>query len=172
MLKMLYPSASADTIMAALPSRSWAAIVLRARRLNLVRQLVAGVHQRRSWTDEDDERLKQFYQEGTPCKQVASDIGRSESAVTHRIWELGLNRSPSTEKGKRRIRWDTCNLISSQQSPSGGGQGEDCLGGKGGRAANPAVLLRQHRPRAGYPQTFQSENDDKSHRQHYQVVDI
>jgi len=42
------------------------------------------------WTVEDDLRLRELYQEGTPIAQIAKEFGRTNGAIRSRLKKLGL----------------------------------------------------------------------------------
>jgi len=50
-----------------------------------------------TWTTERVELLKQQYEEGLTCRQIAASIGVSRNAVIGKLTRLGLTRGPGTE---------------------------------------------------------------------------
>ena len=45
-----------------------------------------------TWTDERVERLKNHFEAGLSCRQIAADIGVSRNAVIGKLSRLGLTR--------------------------------------------------------------------------------
>jgi len=50
-----------------------------------------------TWTTERVELLKQQFEEGLTCRQIAAHIGVSRNAVIGKLTRLGLTRGPGTE---------------------------------------------------------------------------
>jgi len=101
LLKMLWPSSSKQAILAAFPDRSWRAIAERALRL--------GVHRKRDpyrqgaakhWTEDEKAKLTQLYEAGVPILDIATELGRRQSAIVSKATKLKLVR-PREVKWKR-----------------------------------------------------------------------
>ena len=120
LLRMMYSSSSPDVLMAAITNRSWKAITIRARRLNLHR-VKSRTNLWRKWTQEDDEQLSQFYRDGEQCEEIARKLGRSETSVATRARNRGLSTCCPNGTLKSRVNWETHELIPSHDLPSRGG---------------------------------------------------
>jgi hypothetical protein len=80
--------------MAALPGRSWHGIGNKAQRLHLKRDM----QRRRSsihslWTVNEDNKLKNDYENGTPVSIIAAELGRSTNAIQARVGKMKLKRN-------------------------------------------------------------------------------
>jgi hypothetical protein len=115
---MMYPSSSPDVLKAALHTKSWRAIQVRASRLKLNRN--RGSNRWRRWSPEDDERLKLLYWQGMDDMNIAYELGRSAASITKRLRDLGLLQSDHKEKRKTHVSWEISNLIPSHESCSRG----------------------------------------------------
>lgn len=103
LLRMLWPSASKEAVLAGFSDRSWKAIQERALRLGLHRKREpyrqgASKH----WTDEEKSKLAQSYEAGTPICRIAAELGRGERAILGKASKLGLRR-PREVKWKRLV---------------------------------------------------------------------
>lgn len=117
LLRTMYQSSPEDTLMAALPGRSWKGITLRARRLKLSRN--KGTNKWRRWSKEDDKKLILYFDREMKIEEIADKLGRSAVAISARLQAKSLSKSPSNKK--RTVSWDISDLIPSQQSPTRGG---------------------------------------------------
>ena len=113
LLEMLFPSSTTDTLMAAFPDRTWKAIYLRARRRGLTRDRRTGIW--RKWTPEDEKDLERCLAEGLRHEEISQILGRTISSVSMKIRLNGLNTK--CERSKH-VHWQSCELISSQESAS------------------------------------------------------
>jgi len=120
LLRMMFPSSPADTLTNALPGRNLKAITLRARRLNLMRKRGRKLPLRH-WTEEDDRQLELYYQEGMNYREIAAKLGRSESSITSRIRDKGLNHSRIDTRKQKPIDWEYYDLVTLHSSPQRGG---------------------------------------------------
>ena len=53
-----------------------------------------------TWTDERIELLKQHFEAGLTCRQIADDIGVSRNAVIGKLSRLNLTREKSGDAGR------------------------------------------------------------------------
>jgi hypothetical protein len=120
LLRMMYPSSSPNILIAALTNRTWKAITIRARRLNL-RRVKSRTNGWRKWTREEDEQLFQLHRDGAQYEEMARILGRSVTSVITRIRDRSLSALSRNETRKRPVNWETHELISFQESPSRGG---------------------------------------------------
>ncbi|MFC2042248.1 hypothetical protein ACFLTV_01950 [Chloroflexota bacterium] len=98
LLKMLWPSASQETIKAALPERSWKSIAHQAYNLGLRRSPELSNHTpRRRWEAGEEHEVKKNYEAGSPIADVAASFSRSQTAVLQRAWEKSWRR-PNTDR--------------------------------------------------------------------------
>lgn len=121
LLKMLWPSASREVIMAAFPDRTWAAINKRASTLKLKRQWVRTRFETgRVWTKQEKTRLKKLYAGDSSISQIARQLGRSEGAVMQRACLLGISRPTEIRHRKAQTSWEAknVNVMQALSSPS------------------------------------------------------
>ena len=59
------------------------------------------------WTSEDDKLLMQEVLAGTRTDLIASRVGRSKSAVKHRVPILGLTLGRVRTKPRSQANWDS-----------------------------------------------------------------
>ncbi len=99
LLKMLWPDASQDMIIAAFPGRTWKAIAHQAYNQGW-RRIPNSCNQtpRRRWESDEEHKAKQLYETGTPTPDIASKLGRSCSAVLQRAWEKRWPRPNANQK--------------------------------------------------------------------------
>jgi hypothetical protein len=98
-LKKLWPTTSQGRVMAALPQRTWKAIAHQAYNLGLQRTLGSSNQTpRRRWEPDQERRARQLYEDATPVPDIASELGRTYSAVLQRAWEKGWRRSQSDQR--------------------------------------------------------------------------
>jgi hypothetical protein len=71
-----------------------------ARQRRIVRDMTAGGHAGKPWTDADDAVLRRLAEMNTPPKLIADQLGRSLFSVLGRATKLGITVS----EGKRRRR--------------------------------------------------------------------
>jgi DNA invertase Pin-like site-specific DNA recombinase len=117
LLKMMFPSSTADIVMAALANRTWKAIRLRAWRLGLKRKKNL-TNQMRRWTAEENAQLEQHCQDGLSYEEISDRMNMPVDSVARRVRNTHLNTFRPTRKP---IKWESFNLTSSQESPSRGG---------------------------------------------------
>jgi DNA invertase Pin-like site-specific DNA recombinase len=120
LLRMMYPSSSTDILMAALTNRTWKAITLRARRLNL-RRVKSNINRWQKWTREEDEQLYQLCRGGVRYDEIARKLGRSVDSVATRVRDRGLSIHRPNGTRKSRVHWEAYQLLSFQESSSRGG---------------------------------------------------
>ena len=93
-LTKLWPATPQDKVVAALPQRTWKAIAHQAYKLGLKRMCgPSNQTSRRRWKPDEEERTKQLYEKGASITDIASNVGRSYTAVLQRSWEKGWQRS-------------------------------------------------------------------------------
>jgi hypothetical protein len=121
LLRMMYPSSSADALMAAIPNRTWKGISARAERLNL-RRATCSTACLRNWTKDEDEHLVRLCKSGAKYEEIARELGRSLSSVKTRACEKGLVTCRPKGTCKSQVNWETQDLLSFQESPTGKGK--------------------------------------------------
>jgi DNA invertase Pin-like site-specific DNA recombinase len=120
LLRMLWPSASKEVVLAAFPNRSWKAIKERGFRLGLHRKRQpyrrgASKH----WTDEEKWKLTQSYEAGTPVPEIAAELGRGQRAIVSKASELKLKRP-------RGVKWRRLEPIWMESAETLKGSKEEC----------------------------------------------
>lgn len=112
LLRMLWPSASWDTILAALPGRKKSAIYLRAARLRLSRQGMKKLPGKSVlWTEDEIDRLNDDYlSKGLSISEIADGLGRTEHAVERKITALKLKRPKELRRYKKQPVWSADNF--------------------------------------------------------------
>ncbi|MFH0769380.1 MAG: hypothetical protein V1932_07445 [Chloroflexota bacterium] len=108
LLRMLWPSASWDTILVALPDRNRSAIYNRATRLRLSRQGIKKLPENSTlWTQAEIDRLKESYvKDGLSIIEIADELGRTEHAVEHKITSMKLKRPKELRRYKQQPVWN------------------------------------------------------------------
>jgi hypothetical protein len=120
LLRMMYPSSSADALIAVIPNRTWKGITLRARRLNINRIRGVANHWQK-WTPEEDEKLCQLCRDGVQYGDIALELGRSLDSVATRVRDRGLSAHRPSGTRKSRVHWEASQLLSLQELSSRGG---------------------------------------------------
>jgi len=120
LLRMMYPSSSTDILMAALTNRTWKAITLRARRLNL-RRVKSNINRWQKWTREEDEHLYQLCRDGVQYDEIARELGRSVDSVATRVRDRSLSAYRPNGTRRSQVNWEAHKLLSFQELPSRGG---------------------------------------------------
>jgi hypothetical protein len=110
LLRMLFPSAPTDIIMATLNDRTQKAIRLRAWRLGLTREKNKLNHGKK-WTAEEDSQLEQYCRDGLPYKEVSDKLDRPADSIATRVRNRHLDGS---RPSGRSITWESSELISLQ----------------------------------------------------------
>ncbi len=112
LLRMLWPSAPWETILAALPGRNKTAIYMRAARLRLSRQgMKKPPGKSVLWTEEEIDRLKDDYlSKGLSISEIADGLGRTEHAVERKITALKLKRPKELRRYKKQPVWSADNF--------------------------------------------------------------
>jgi len=101
LLKMLWPSAGREAILAAFPDRTYHAIKEKARKLGVRRKRDScGGGASAHWTEEEKVKLAPLYEVGTPLAEIAAELGRSQGAIVVMASKLNLRR-PKDVKWKR-----------------------------------------------------------------------
>jgi hypothetical protein len=101
LLKMLWPSASREAILAAFPDRTYHAIKEKARKLGVRRKRDScGGGASAHWTEEEKAKLAPLYEAGAPIAEIAAELGRSQGAIVVMASKLNLRR-PKEVKWKR-----------------------------------------------------------------------
>ncbi len=118
-LRETFLSSSQEAIMTALPGRSWKGITLRARRLHLARK--RAVYREHPWSEEYDEKLAFCYTKDETSVDIASELSQSDVSAADTIHNNTLNSLVSRTTRIRKLRWESSNLIPSQQLTSRGG---------------------------------------------------
>jgi hypothetical protein len=98
-LKKLWSATPQDKIMAALPQRTWKAIAHQAYNLGLKRTCGPfNQTPRCRWEPSEESKARQLYEVATPVPVIASEFGRTCSAVLQRAWEKGWRRPISDQR--------------------------------------------------------------------------
>ncbi|MFC1909857.1 hypothetical protein ACFLXC_01005 [Chloroflexota bacterium] len=119
LMKMLWPSSSLETIMAALPGRTWASLHNRASSLKLKRQRsYTRIGNWRPWTNKDDTRLKKLYVSEISTTEIARRLGRSAGAVVRRACLMGVPRPMAFRRRKLSPGWESVRMDVLQSSLS------------------------------------------------------
>jgi DNA invertase Pin-like site-specific DNA recombinase len=99
LLKMLWPSSSLDAVLAAFPGRTRKSIAHQAYKQGWHRARGSSKHTpRRQWASNEDDKAKRLYEAGTPITDIASNVGRSYTAVLQRSWAKGWQRPNSDQR--------------------------------------------------------------------------
>ncbi|MDD4985198.1 MAG: recombinase family protein [Dehalococcoidales bacterium] len=109
LLRMLWPSASWEAILAALPERNKSAIYLRATRLRLSRRGIKKAPGKSTlWTQEEVDQLKDCYLiRGLSKIEIADRLGRTKGAIEHKISEMKLIRPKDLRRYKHQPVWQS-----------------------------------------------------------------
>jgi hypothetical protein len=119
LLRMLWPSASREAILAALPGRTWAAINQRASLLKIKRERVrVNARTGRRWTREEKEQLKELYASGVSIEQIARKLQRSEATVKSTAFSMGVARPKELRHRRLEPAWDALNIKVFHESSS------------------------------------------------------
>ena len=107
LLRMLWPSASWEAILAALPERNKSAIYLRATRLRLSRRGIRKAPGKSMlWTQEEVDQLKDCYLiKGLSKIEIADRLGRTKGAIEHKVSEMKLIRPKELRRYKQQLVW-------------------------------------------------------------------
>ncbi len=107
LLRMLYPSASQDILLAALPNRSWSSITCRATRLALKRE--RSYHPPkvwRQWTTEEDRQLQELYETEIALEEIAAKLDRTPDAIEVRASQRKLIRPRDARWKRAEVTWE------------------------------------------------------------------
>lgn len=118
LLKMLFPSSPADAVRAAIANRRWKAIELRAFRLKISRYKTI-TRQRRIWTAEEDAQIEQHRYNGLSYEEIANRMNLPVDMIAGRVRSKRFNTSHASKKP---IKWESSDLVSSQELSSRGNQ--------------------------------------------------
>ena len=107
LLRMLWPSASWDAILAALPGRSKSSICNMAFRLRLSRMGIKKVPEKSIiWTKAEANQLKELYiVKGSSIMEIADRLGRTERAIEAKIRALKLRRPKELQRYRKQAVW-------------------------------------------------------------------
>jgi len=135
---MLWPSASWETLAAALPERTPAAINKKACKLKLKRQWERKpLDKAQRWTEEDKKQLSELYTKGSSIGEIAIKLGRTERAIKTRAFMIGVHRPRGFYPRKVKPVWEAENIKVMQDSMSPSGEG----GSSFKRGAKPPSFL-------------------------------
>ena len=111
LLRMLWPTTTWETIVAAFPGRTRGAINQRASRLKIKRpwQRESPDYERR-WTKEEKALLKKLYTDGENTREIAVILGRTEGAIKGRASMLGISRPEGFYPKKYQASWNSENI--------------------------------------------------------------
>jgi len=119
LLRMLWPSSPQETLLAALPKRSWTAINQRASRQKIKRKCVkVGNRAGRRWTSEEKRQLEELYTKEASIDTIAKKLNRSQGTVTVIASRMGISRPRELRYKKDDPAWDTVNIKVMQESTS------------------------------------------------------
>jgi hypothetical protein len=119
LLRLLWPSASRETVVAALPERTPEAISQRASRLELRQQWEKKLTDTAPlWTEEDDNQLRELYTTGVSVGEIASKLGRSQQAIRGRASSIGASRPKGFYPRKVEPIWEAENIKVMQEATS------------------------------------------------------
>jgi len=111
LLKMLWPSASRETIEAAFPGRTWVAINQRAERLKVRREWIRTASSvGRGWSREEKERLKELYVTEATIEEIARKLGRSPRTIPTVANAMGLSRPKELRHKRLQPEWEPLNI--------------------------------------------------------------
>lgn len=111
LLRMLWPTASVETIMAAFSGRSWAAMNQKASALKISRARVrADIPKGRRWTREEKDKLKELYIRATSIGDIAAELQRSPLTVTTMASAMGLSRPKELRHRRLEPEYETLNI--------------------------------------------------------------
>lgn len=112
LLRMLWPSASWEVILAALPERNKSSIAIRAARLRLSRQGMRKSPEKSIvWTQAEIDQLKEWYTiKGSSIIETAGQLGRTEQATEAKISALRLKRPKELCRRKQEPIWQADNF--------------------------------------------------------------
>ncbi|MFP4641348.1 MAG: hypothetical protein ACLFPU_04090 [Dehalococcoidia bacterium] len=111
LLRMLWPSSSWETLLAALPGRTKEAINQRASQLKVKRpRIVLTRATAPPWTQEEDELLRELYTRGQTVAAIAARLGRTEQAVKGRASIIRAGRPKGFYPAKCHAQWEGVNV--------------------------------------------------------------
>jgi len=111
LLRMLWPTATWEILLAALSSRTRESINQRACRLKIKRQWQRQVPDpEKQWTKEEEACLKELYIAGENTKEIATKLGRSLGAIKGRASVLGIRRPEGFYPRKYQASWNSENI--------------------------------------------------------------
>ncbi len=122
LISMLWHSSSRDVIEAALPNRSWPAILTRARSLKLKRQRTLTHNGGGSrWRPEEDTLTQELYEAGTSLDEMTQRLGRGRDAIICRASQKGWQRPTEAKWPLSPVRWETDTVKVFQESSTSRG---------------------------------------------------
>ncbi len=112
LLRMLWPSASWEVILAALPERNKSSIAIRAARLRLSRQGMRKSPEKSIvWTQAEIDQMKECYlTKGLSIIEIADRLGRTEQAIEAKISALRFKRPRELRRYKQQPVWEADNF--------------------------------------------------------------
>jgi len=110
LLRTLRPTSIKEVLLAAFPDRNWRGITDRARKLGVMRKVRHYPSHWEPWTASDDAKLAELYKMGTHVDVIATELGRSISAVVGRAHLLKINRPREARFLKRKLVWEIQNF--------------------------------------------------------------
>ena len=112
LLRMLWPLASWEVILAALPERNKSSIAIRAARLRLSRQGMRKSPEKSIiWTQAEIDQLKEWYTiKGSSIIEIAGQLGRTEQAIEGKISAMRLKRPKELRRYKQQPVWEADNF--------------------------------------------------------------
>lgn len=119
LLVALWPSATREELLSALPGRSWQAIGMHAVHLKLHRKkrnVTKRVQQ--CWTATEEASGRLLYEEGIPINQIMLKLGRGRNSILNKARMMNWHRPKYAKKPRLEATWKSDELIVSQVSCS------------------------------------------------------
>ena len=111
LLRILWPTATWETLLAALPSRTRESINQRSSRLKAKRpRIVTSFKTGPLWSNEEANQLRELYTKGVSTAEIAKKLGRSELATKVRASMLGIHRPKGFYPRKYQASWSSENI--------------------------------------------------------------
>jgi len=111
LLRMLWPSSSPETILAAFPKRSWAALNQRASKLKINRDQMRSKYEGgKVWTEAAKDQLRELYQSEPDVAEIAKKLKRSQGAVTTMAAMMGIPRPHEFRHKQVEPEWEIDNM--------------------------------------------------------------
>ena len=111
LLKMVWQSSTHEAIQAALPGRTWPAMVARAQDLKLRRERTLTRNGGGSrWQPEEDATAQRLYEASVPLDQMMRELGRGRNSIITRASHRGWKRPHEAKWPMGQVRWEADTL--------------------------------------------------------------